>query len=77
MGLLILFLSASGLLCCLVRVAADSPGATLTAGSPASHWTSYFQRGRYLADVRTTMNLVKYLLEPEVGAAGTTNIVQG
>lgn len=78
MSLLIFIVSAAGLLFCLIRLAGESPGAALTAGgSPPSEWTSYFQRGRYLADLRTTVNLVKYLFEPDIVLTGRTNILHG
>lgn len=70
-GYIVGFLLGTGLLLALIRVAEQAGrGSVRTAVKPLS-------QTELAANVRTVVNMVKYLLEPEPGRPAGTNVVHG
>jgi len=68
--LLVLISAASGWL--------FSPAPARTPAPAPRYHNAYFQSGRWLADARTLVVAVQYLLDPEIGSPQTNKVtVQG
>lgn len=73
---ILLMVCLSGSVAILLLALPKGAAGNSTSSFPLQAWRAYFRQEQYLADARTAVSMLRYLVEPEPGFSHTNAVVQ-